>query len=264
MKNTALKLIVKEVASNDLKIQFMLKHHRIEQHPGIHASWPSSTSSSDSERKGFFSYCEITDPNGNIFDVYCLSKDTEKQQPEAPEEKKAADKILPDGGPGISGPGIAYALIRVHPNALNAIQHYYSTYFQTPTVRHTLTNSTIIEVTVGLTQRLFFSAHHDPDHTEADYEYDPSWHYCIYISAYSETFHRLLADDLIAAFDDRSDHVLTWDSALATKQYRGYHIVDDEAPRTIRLKIEQEIRAASHKHYGRKLINEPQLMPTPD
>ena len=180
-------------------------------------------------------YYQATCPWGNLFDVF----------PASPAGTDATAERI----------GLAYGRIEVPTSApLAGIAHYYSHYFLTPATVVQSTEPTAV-VTVSPTQRLFFV--HSPSLPPTP-PY-PSWHYCVYVADYWGVFERLEKDGLVVALDDRSDHVTDWKGAAGMKQFRALEMKGEDG--SVVWGVEQEIRCAPHRHYRRKLFNEPQPMP---
>ena len=177
-------------------------------------------------------HLRVTCPWGNAFEVYPSSSPS----------------------PSPSSIGIAYGRIHVPPTAPAGIAHYFSTHFRTPTTLLPSPHPTAA-IHTSPTQRLFFEA--DPSAPSTP-PY-PSWHYCLYLSDYSGTFQRLVREDLVRAIEDRSDFVTDWKGAKEGAQFRALEMKGEGGE--VVWGVEQELRSGKHRHYMRKLLNEPQTRP---
>ena len=212
-------------------------------------------------------HLRVTCPWGNAFEVFAAASTptsaTSSPFPTASTSSCSASSTSPtissSPSPDTATVGLAYGRIHVPASAPAGIARYFSHYFHTPTsLQHTADGACAV-VQTSDTQRLLFQSHPAAPPTPPY----PSWHFCLYLSQYCATFHRLLRDGLVRALDDRSDYVTDWKGAKDSRQFRALEMRGggEEEGGQVVWGVEQELRSGQHRHYMRQLLNEPQKRP---
>lgn len=138
--------------------------------------------------------------------------------------------------------GILYLLLNTPKDSTPDIQRYYKTYFDmTPTqfTHHKL------HYAVGPWQQLIFVEKDSPVlYTD--------WHICFYITQFSSSYNKLLADNLLCIQHRFSDKCDTLEKALADSQFRTLDIPLQDGST---FKIMQEVRSCYHPSFYKPLQN---------
>jgi len=141
---------------------------------------------------------------------------------------------------------IYYVLHHCSLNTSHSIAQFYQKYFQAPVTL--VPAQKMAHVTVGPNQRLIFL-----EQDNFRNENYTNYHIAIYLSDYSQTYHRFSADKLLFIqhrFNDKCD---TLEDALKWKQFRTKEIINEH--KEVILSFEHEVRSLHHHYFRRPLIN---------
>mmetsp|Transcript_30210 Transcript_30210/g.71079 ORF Transcript_30210/g.71079 Transcript_30210/m.71079 type:complete len:199 (-) Transcript_30210:88-684(-) len=164
-----------------------------------------------------------------------------------------AKSETPFGHP--DGPGIRFVAFRVNSGHADKIAQFYSETYATPTSSKLGGESRASTVVVSPCSRfVFFEEQSPPERVQAQ----KGLHVAIYVAPFTSTFEKLHARSLVRS-NPRFTHIDRCDTreeALASRQYRFYHMIDLDTGAEL-YELEHETRSLSHPSFMRALHNQP-------